>query len=266
MHPMLNIAVRAARAAGKILVKNFGETASYKAQMKSHNDWVTALDQAAEEAIVATIRKSYPDHSILAEESGLTEGKDADVQWIIDPLDGTTNYLRGIPHFCISIAVAIKGSVQHAVVYDPMREDLFTASKGAGAQLNGKRLRVSGMKDLNGTMLATGFPFKNKTLLPVHQGIFADLFEQVADMRRAGAAALDLAYVASGKFDGFWEFGLKSWDIAAGDLLVREAGGIVTEFNGGHGYLKSGNIVAGTPKVVQQILSKARPHLPKSLA
>lgn len=148
MHPMLNIAVRAARAAGKILTKNFGEQADFKAQMKSHNDWVTALDKAAEEAIIATIRKSYPQHSILAEESGLQTGTDADVVWIIDPLDGTTNYLRGIPHFAISIAISIKGVVQHGVVYDPMREDLFTASRGAGAQLNGKRLRVTPIKDL----------------------------------------------------------------------------------------------------------------------
>jgi len=263
---MLNIAVRAARAAGKILVKNFGETANFKAQMKSHNDWVTALDQAAEEAIIATIRKSYPDHGFIAEESGVQVGKDADVQWLIDPLDGTTNYLRGIPHFAISIAVLVKGTVHHAVVYDPMREDLFTASRGAGAQLNGKRLRVSGLKDTGGALLATGFPFKNKSILPAYQAIFADLFESAADMRRSGAASLDLAYVAAGNFDGFWEFGLQPWDIGAGELLVREAGGIVTEFNGGHDYLKSCNIVAGAPKVVKDILGKARPHLPKTLA
>jgi len=266
MHPMLNIAVRAARAAGKILTKNFGEKADFKAQMKTHNDWVTALDKAAEEAIIAVIKKSYPKHSILAEESGLQTGADADVTWIIDPLDGTTNYLRGIPHFAISIAVAVKGVVQHAVVYDPLREDLFTATRGAGAQRNDKRIRVSNAKDLQSTVLATGFPFKNKTLLPVHQAIFADLFEPVADMRRGGAAALDLAYVASGILDGFWEFGLQPWDTAAGDLLVREAGGIVSDFRGGHDYQKHGNIVAGAPKVVKELLGVARPHLPKNLA
>ncbi|MEX1222729.1 MAG: inositol-1-monophosphatase [Idiomarina sp.] len=265
MHPMLNIAVRAARAAGKIVTKNFGEKADFKAQMKSHNDWVTAIDKAAEEAIIAVIRKSYPKHSILAEESGLQEGSDADVTWVIDPLDGTTNYLRGVPHFAISIAITMKGVVQHAVVYDPMREELFTATRGAGAQLNDKRLRVSNAKDLQSTLLATGFPFKNKTLLPAYQGIFSDLFEHVADMRRGGSAALDLAYVASGRFDGFWEFGLQQWDTAAGDLLVREAGGIVTDFRGGHDYQQNGNIVAGAPKVVKEILSMARPHLPTSL-
>jgi myo-inositol-1(or 4)-monophosphatase len=265
MHPMLNIAVRAARAAGKILVKNFGVQADYNVQQKSQNDFVSEIDKAAEQAIVRAILKVYPDHSIQAEESGEIIGKDADHLWIIDPLDGTTNYLRGIPHFAISIAYAVKGVVQCGLVYDPLREELFTATRGAGAALNDKRLRVTAQRDLNGALLATGFPFKRKDLSSNYLAIFAELFTEVADMRRNGSAALDLAYVASGRIDGFWEFGLQPWDIAAGALMVREAGGLVTEFNGGHNFMQNGNVVAGNPKVVQGILSKARAHLPASM-
>lgn len=265
MHPMLNIAVRAARAAGKILVKNFGVEADYNVQQKSQNDFVTEIDKAAEQAIVRAILKVYPDHSIQAEEGGEISGKDADHLWIIDPLDGTTNYLRGIPHFAISIAYAVKGVVQCGLVYDPLREELFTATRGAGAALNDKRLRVAKQRDLNGALLATGFPFKRKDLTTNYMAIFNELFTDVADMRRNGAAALDLAYVACGRIDGFWEFGLQPWDIAAGGLLVREAGGLVAEFNGGHKFMQSGNVVAGNPKVVQGILSKARAHLPASM-
>ncbi|MDX1525667.1 MULTISPECIES: inositol-1-monophosphatase [Idiomarinaceae] len=265
MHPMLNIGVRAARAAGKILVKNFGVEVDLNVEVKSQNDFVTELDKAAESAIIRTIQKAYPDHSFLAEESGELMGKDADHQWIIDPLDGTTNYLRGIPHFAISIAYSYKGQVQVAVVYDPLREELFTATKGAGAQLNGKRLRVKAQRDLNGALLATGFPFKRKDMTKEYLAVFAALFEHVGDMRRNGAAALDLAYVAAGRIDGFWEFSLKPWDIAAGQLIVREAGGLVADFAGGHSFMTSGHTVAGNPKVVQHLLTKARPHLPESL-
>ncbi|MDX1705317.1 inositol-1-monophosphatase [Pseudidiomarina sp.] len=265
MHPMLNIAVRAARVAGKILVKDFGVEVDLNVQVKSQHDFVTELDKAAESAIVRNILKVYPDHSILAEEGGEIIGNDADHQWIIDPLDGTTNYLRGIPHFAISIAYQYKGSVQAAVIYDPLREELFTATKGAGVQLNGKRLRVKSQRDLNGALLGTGFPFKRKDLTPQYQAVFGALFEQVSDMRRGGSAALDLAYVAAGRMDGFWEFSLQPWDIAAGALMVREAGGLVTDFAGGHGFMESGHVVAGNPKVVQGILSKARPHLPVSM-
>ncbi|CUA86613.1 inositol-1-monophosphatase [Pseudidiomarina woesei] len=265
MHPMLNIAVRAARAAGKILVKNFGVEVDLNVQTKSQNDFVTELDKAAESAIIRTIQKAYPDHSFLAEESGEQVGKEADHKWIIDPLDGTTNYLRGVPHFAISIAYLYKDVVQAAVVYDPLREELFTASKGQGAQLNGKRIRATKQRDLNGALLATGFPFKRKDMTKDYLAVFSALFEHTADMRRSGSAALDLVYVANGRIDGFWEFSLKPWDIAAGQLIVREAGGIVTDFAGGHGFMRSGNVVAGNPKVVQHLLTKARPHLPESL-
>src|SRR5690554_1895507 len=265
MHPMLNIAVRAARAAGKILVKNFGVEVDLNVQTKSQNDFVTEIDKAAESAIIRAIQKAYPDHSFLAEEGGEVVGKDSEHQWIIDPLDGTTNYVRGIPHFAVSIAYLHKGVVQVAVVYDPLREELFSASRGQGVQLNGKRLRVTKQRDLNGALLATGFPFKRKDISKEYLAIFADLFEHTADMRRSGSAALDLAYVANGRIDGFWEFSLQPWDIAAGQLLVREAGGIVTDFAGGHDFMRSGNVVAGNPKVVQHLLTKARPHLPASM-
>ncbi|ASG65148.1 inositol-1-monophosphatase [Idiomarina piscisalsi] len=258
MHPMLNIAVRAARAAGKILVKNFDQGNPVEAESKGLNDWVTDMDKAAEQAIINTIKKSYPDHGIIAEESGTQAGTENDFQWVIDPLDGTTNYMRGIPHFCISIALLHKGSVQQAVVYDPIREELFTASRGAGAQLNGRRLRISPKVELKGAILSTGFPFKMKSRLPEYLEMFNKLFEHCADVRRAGAAALDLAYVAAGRHDAFWEMGLKPWDILAGELLVREAGGIVSDFQGGHNYVQSGNIAAGAPKALKQMLAKIR--------
>ena len=215
------------------------------------------MDKAAEQAIINTIKKSYPDHGIIAEESGTQAGKENDFQWVIDPLDGTTNYMRGIPHFCISIALLHKGSVQQAVVYDPMREELFTASRGAGAQLNGRRLRISPKVELKGAILSTGFPFKMKSRLPEYLEMFNKLFEHCADVRRAGAAALDLAYVAAGRHDAFWEMGLKPWDILAGELLVREAGGIVSDFQGGHNYVQSGNI-ARVQKALKQMLAQIR--------
>lgn len=264
MHAMLNIAVRAARAAGRVAVKSFNEPQHLEVQSKGLHDYVTNVDKACEQVIISTILKSYPDHQILAEESG-ESGAQGDYQWIIDPIDGTTNFMRGIPHFCISIALAHKGTVQHAVVYDPVREEMFTASRGAGAQLNGYRIRVSGGKDLNGALLATGFPFRMKHFLPDYQKVFNKFFEQAADVRRAGAAALDLAYVAAGRFDGFWEAGLNIWDTAAGELLVREAGGVVTDFAGGMNHTKSGNIVAGAPKVLQAMVTQMRPLLPDAM-
>ncbi|MCH8502307.1 MAG: inositol-1-monophosphatase [Aliidiomarina sp.] len=264
MHAMLNIAVRAARAAGRLAVKSFNEPQHLEVQSKGLHDYVTNVDKACEQVIISTILKSYPGHQILAEESG-ESGVQGDYQWIIDPIDGTTNFMRGIPHFCISIALAYKGSVQHAVVYDPVREELFTASRGAGAQLNGFRIRVGGGKDLNGALLATGFPFRMKHFLPDYQAVFNKFFEQAADIRRAGAAALDLAYVAAGRYDGFWEAGLKIWDTAAGDLLVREAGGVVTDFGGGMNHAQSGNIVAASPRVLQAMVTQMRPLLPESM-
>lgn len=265
MHAMLNIAVRAARAAGRVLSQAYGEPQTFEIQKKSQNDFVTNIDKAAEHAIITTLLKSYPEHTILAEEAGVVGGHDSDYQWIIDPLDGTTNFIRGIPHFCVSIALSVKGVIQHAVIYDPLRDDLFTASRGAGAQLNGYRTRVTQPKSLEGALLATGFPFKHKEIFPHYQKVFQSFFEPAADIRRAGSAALDLAYVASGRLDGYWEFGLRPWDIAAGALIVRESGGLVTDFAGGTNHLKSGNIVAGSQKILQPMLVGMRQQLPEDL-
>ncbi|RCU48780.1 MULTISPECIES: inositol-1-monophosphatase [Corallincola] len=266
MHPMLNIAVRAARSAGNIICRAYEQLDLVEAEQKSSNDFVTNVDREAEAAIVHAILKAYPDHQIIGEESGIHGSADSDYQWIIDPLDGTTNFLRGVPHFSVSIALKVKGSLDQALVFDPMRNELFTASRGAGAQLNGYRLRCSNAKELTGTLLATGFPFKQKHYLENYLNIFTTFFNQAADIRRAGSAALDLAYVAAGRYDGFWEIGLKPWDTAAGELLVKEAGGLVLDFTGGHNHVESGNVVAGSPKVVKDMLQGMRPHLTPALS
>ncbi|SIQ13531.1 myo-inositol-1(or 4)-monophosphatase [Aeromonas sp. RU39B] len=266
MHPMLNIAVRAARNAGQVIVKAFSQPENIEAMQKGSNDFVTNVDREAEAAIIYTIKKSYPEHSIIGEESGEVAGSNADYQWIIDPLDGTTNFIKGIPHFCVSIALRVKGRTEQAVVYDPIRDELFTATRGSGAQLNGYRIRTGKAKDLAGTVLATGFPSKQKHQIEPYLKMFQALFIECSDIRRAGSAALDLAYVAAGRVDGFWEMGLKPWDTAAGELLAREAGAIVTDFVGGHNYENSGNIVAGNPRVVKEMLGKLREHLPDTLA
>ncbi|MCM2680153.1 inositol-1-monophosphatase [Echinimonas agarilytica] len=266
MHPMLNIAVRAARAAGSVILKGYEQLDRIETEIKGTNDFVTNIDRDAEQAIIQTIKKAYPDHNVVAEESGITDGADKDFQWIIDPLDGTTNFVRGVPHFAVSIALKFKGKLDQAVVYDPIRDELFTASRGAGAQLNGYRIRVSKAQDLKGTLLGTGFPFKAKHHFPAYQAMFAELFEDAADIRRAGSAALDMAYVAAGRLDGFWEIGLKPWDTAAGELLVREAGGIICDFAGGHNHSVSGNTVAASPRVTQRILKAIKPHLGEGLA
>jgi len=260
MQPMLNIAVRAARNAGKIIARAYEQLDLVQAELKGTNDFVTNIDREAEDSIIYTIKSSFPDHSFVAEESGVTEG-DSKYQWIIDPLDGTTNFIKGIPHFAVSIALKVDGKLEQAVIFDPIRGELFTASRGAGAQLDGKRIRVSKAKDLAGTLLATGFPFKQKNQTAAYTAIFSDLFLQVADMRRAGSAALDLAYVAAGRMEGFWEMGLKPWDTAAGQLIAKEAGAVISDFEGGDNYDKSGNIVVAPPKVLGAILKTIRPHL-----
>ena len=264
MQPMLNIAVRAARNAGKIIARAYEQLDLVQAELKGTNDFVTNVDREAEEAIISTIKTSFPDHSFVAEESGITEG-DSKYKWIIDPLDGTTNFIKGIPHFAVSIALKVNGKLEQAVIFDPIRGELFTASRGAGAQLDGKRIRVSKAKDLSGTLLATGFPFKQKHQTTAYLAIFSDLFLQVSDMRRAGSAALDLAYIAAGRMEGFWEMGLKPWDTAAGQLIAKEAGAVISDFEGGDNFDKSGNIVVATPKVLGAILKTIRPHLNEGL-
>ncbi|NNJ94740.1 MAG: inositol-1-monophosphatase [Halobacteria archaeon] len=264
MHPMLNIAVRAARSAGNVISRSMARLDSISVQVKERNDFVTEVDRDAENEIIAILRKAYPDHAILAEESGQTSGDD--FQWIIDPLDGTTNFLHGFPQFAVSIALRHKGRLEQAVVYDPLSQELFTATRGDGAMLNDRRLRVSNRTGLEGALLGTGFPFRAQHHLDTYLDMFRALFPQTAGIRRAGSAALDLAYVAGGRLDGFWEIGLSTWDMAAGVLLIQEAGGLSSDFSGGHNHLESGNLVAGNPKVFAEILKTIRPHVTPDLA
>lgn len=257
MHPMLNIAVRAARSAGDFIARSFESQIILETEKKGDNDYVTQIDVEAEKIIISKIKQSYPDHTFVGEESGLTEG-DAEYKWVIDPLDGTTNFIKGIPHFCVSIALMHKGKLDQAVVFDPIRSELFSASKGSGAQLNNFRLRVNTGKDMTDSLLATAFPFKNKDELPEALRRFESIFAECGDVRRTGSAALDMAYVAAGRLDGYWEKGIKPWDIAAGELLVREAGGLVTDFAGGHDHMQKGEVVAGHPKLLQLMVKKLK--------
>lgn len=252
MHPMLNIATRAARAAGDSIVRELDRVGDLSVDIKGKNDFVTEVDRNAEHIIIETIKNSYPEHSFLGEESGKTG--DSEYLWIIDPLDGTTNFLHGIPHFAVSIALEYRGRLDQAVVYDPVKQELFTASKGKGAQLNNKKIRVSSQKTLDGALLATGFPFGDNPEVEAFIESFRALYPKISGIRRAGVASLDLAYVACGRLDGFWEFGLKPWDIAAGALLIQEAGGINSEISGGLNFLESGNIVSANPKLLKEIL------------
>ncbi len=263
MHPMLNIAVRAARNAGNIIVRAMEHIDRLNITTKSENDFVTEVDRAAEQEIIRTIRKAFPGHGILAEESGSISGDN--YTWIIDPLDGTTNYLHGFPQFSVSIALQHKQVLEQAVIYDPLRQELFTASRGRGAQLNERRIRVTSRSSLDGSLLGTGFPFKQQQYLDAYLETFKALFPMSAGIRRAGSAALDLAYVAAGRMDGFWEIGLNPWDMAAGILLIEEAGGFVCDFGGEKDYFKTGNVVAANPKLMKQILEKIQPHLPVEL-
>ena len=252
MNGMLNIAVRAARKAGDIIVRSCDRLDKLKVTVKSANDYVTEVDKRAEQAIIETLLKAYPDHSILAEESGSHSGND--IEWIIDPLDGTTNFLHGIPQYAISIACRHKNKLEHAVVYDPIKDELFTASRGEGAQLNNKRIRVSQCKDQHGALFGTGIPFRELDYLDNYLNMMKALIPNSAGIRRAGSAALDLAYVAAGRFDGFWEYKLNPWDMAAGILLVEEAGGLVGDFSGGFDYFKTGNVIAANPKLFKHML------------
>jgi myo-inositol-1(or 4)-monophosphatase len=268
MHPALNIAIKAARRAGQIINRASNDIDLLKVASKSPNDYVTEVDRAAEAAIIETLQEAYPGYGILAEESGLTAGKgdrDADYQWIIDPLDGTTNFIHGLPQYAISIALTKGGMVEQAVVFDPNRNELFTASKGAGAFLNERRIRVSRRTKLGEALIGTGFPYRMFDKIDLYLSIFKELAEKTAGQRRPGAAALDLAYVACGRYDGFWEFGLSPWDMAAGALLISEAGGLVSDLRGEANYLDTGNIVAGTPKIFLPLLKIIEERLPESV-
>lgn len=263
MHPMLNIAVRAARQAGSLILRSMQHVDHLDVITKGLNDYVSDVDRLAEKEILNVIHKAYPDHAIMAEESGNT-GKNETV-WIIDPLDGTTNFLHGFPHFCVSIAVSIRGKIEHAVIFDPLRDELFTASRGAGAQVNDRRLRVGKRKELTGALIGTGFPFKYPQHHAAYFGMFADVFPLVTDLRRTGSAALDLAYVAAGRLDGYWEIGLENWDLAAGSLLVEEAGGSVTDFSGNDQLMDKGHVIAAGLKLHKQLQKTLAPHLGDAL-
>jgi myo-inositol-1(or 4)-monophosphatase len=259
MHPLLNTAVKAARRAGSIINRAALDRSKLQVQAKGKNDFVTQVDKAAENAIIDILRQAYPDHAILGEESGelaRNSGKDAaDYRWIIDPLDGTTNFIHGFPQYCVSIAVQYRGATAHGVVYDPTRNELFTASKGAGAFLDDRRVRVSKCVHLKDALVGTGFPFRESARLTLYMRQLRAVMTSASAVRRPGAAALDLAYVACGRMDAFWEMGLSSWDMAAGALMIKEAGGLVGDLAGEDGYLDKGEIAAATPRVFPQLLA-----------
>ncbi len=263
MNPMLNTAVKAARRAGSVILRSMDRLDTLKVDTKNKNDFVSDVDRKAEAEIIQILRQAYPRHSILAEENGTLDGNE--YQWIIDPLDGTTNYLYGFPVFAVSIALAHKGELIHAVVYDPLRDELFTASKGDGAMLNNRRLRTTPRKGLTSALLGTGFPFRDQQYLDLYIETFRTLNVDTAGIRRAGSAAIDLAYVAAGRLDGFWEIALKPWDMAAGALLVMEAGGVCSDFGGGKDFLESGNIIAGGLEVHQALVDTIQPIVSETL-
>jgi myo-inositol-1(or 4)-monophosphatase len=257
MQPLLNIAVNAARQAGDIITRHADQLDRIQITEKSPHDYFSEVDVKAEQMIIQTIHKAYPDHGIIAEESGLSQS-DAECVWIIDPLDGTSNYLHGFPFYAVSIAVQIKNRIEHAVVYDPVRHECFAATRGRGARLNDRRLRVSKQTQLSAAMLGAGLQNKRGTHQPAFSTI-QSLFDQCASVRRTGSVALELAYVASGRLDGFFGFGLQSWDIAAGCLLIQESGGLISDHEGGDHYLKHGNAIAGTPKVFKSLMQLLHP-------
>ncbi len=263
MHALLNIAVRAARRAGEVIVRSLNSLEALTITSKGRNDFVSEVDRAAEAEIIAIIRRHYPDHAVLAEESGASG--EHETLWIIDPLDGTTNFLHGFPVFAVSIACQQRGRLEHAVVYDPMRQELFTASRGGGAHLDNRRIRVSKQRTLEGSLIGTGFPFRSDArYVDAYFAMLKAATQNTAGIRRPGAAALDLAYVAAGRIDGFWEFGLSPWDTAAGTLLVQEAGGHIGTLTGAE-YRQGGNVIAGTPKVYTALLELFAPFVPEEL-
>ena len=259
-HPLLTIAVRAARRAGDLMVRSFDRVDTLEVFVKGRNEFVSEIDRKAEDDILQTIRRNYPEHAILAEESG--RHGDDEVLWIIDPLDGTTNYLHGLPQFAVSIACQVRGRLEIGVIYDPMRQELYTAVRGAGAQLDGKRIRVSQRTDLATALIGTGFPFRHDLAdLDRYLAMFRDVIKATAGVRRPGSAALDLAYVAAARYDGFWESGLKPWDIAAGALMIQEAGGLVSDLDGSGDWLDTGAVLAGNPKIHTALQKLLKPHL-----
>jgi myo-inositol-1(or 4)-monophosphatase len=260
MHPMLNTAVKAARRAGNIINRGARELDLLTVSVKGPKDFVTEVDRAAESAIVEVLLDAYPDHAILAEE-GTAKGANPDAEnvWIIDPLDGTTNFLHGFPQYCVSIALSQRGQVTQGVIYDPVRNDLFTATRGRGAYLNERRIRVSRRQHLRDSLIGTGFPFRDGGYLETYLRMMKTMIEQTAGLRRPGSAALDLAYVGAGFYDGFWEVGLNPWDVAAGSLVIQEAGGLIGDLAGESEFMKSGQVIAGNPRIFAQIVNVLAP-------
>jgi myo-inositol-1(or 4)-monophosphatase len=263
MHPMLNIAVKAARRAGNLIHRAADNLDHLTVTKKSHADYVSEVDRAAERIIIEALKEAYPSHAILAEESG-AQGE-SEYLWIIDPLDGTTNFLHGVPQYAVSIGLQHNGILTQAVIYDPTKNDLFTASRGRGAFRNDKRLRVSKRKEMADSLIGTGFPYSNFDHMDPYMDIVRDVMQKSSGIRRAGAASLDLAWTAAGRYDGFFETGLKPWDMAAGVLLITEAGGMVSDLHGSDTFLKSGHICAGNPEIHQQLLHIISPHLTSGL-
>jgi myo-inositol-1(or 4)-monophosphatase len=261
MHPMLTTAVKAARRAGNVITRGARDLDLLTVTAKGPKDFVSEVDRAAEAAIVETLLGAYPDHAIHAEE-GTERGRNPDAEhvWIIDPLDGTTNFLHGFPQYCVSIALAHRGVVTQGVIYDPVRNDLFTATRGRGAFLNDRRMRVSRRAHLRDCLIGTGFPFRDGSYLDTYLAMMKAVVIQTAGLRRPGAAALDLAYVAAGFYDGFFEIGLNAWDVAAGSLLVLEAGGLVGDLGGEGNYLYGGEVIAATPKAFAQLVNLLAPY------
>lgn len=262
-HAFVNTAIEAAHKAGDLLIRYRDRVDSIPVERKARGDYASEVDKAAESLIRGELKKRYPEHAVLGEEHGAISGDEH--VWLIDPIDGTSNYLRGIPHYAVSIALAIRGRVEHGVVYDPVRDELFAASRGAGATLNNRRIRVSGRTTLSTAVLGMAFPFRHRKLVPAYRAMFDELFAQCEDVRRAGAASLDLAYVAAGRLDGYWELALKPWDTAAGALLVQEAGGVVMDIAGGDNWLKSGHIIAAPFKLMTPLRKAIQPHLTEAL-
>jgi myo-inositol-1(or 4)-monophosphatase len=256
MHPMLNTAIKAARKAADVIQYGARNLDRLTIDNKGPGDYVSDIDKGAEAAIVDILLEAYPTHGIMAEEgSGATRGNpNSDFVWVIDPLDGTTNFLHGVPQYCVSIALKEKNVITQGVIYDPSRNDLFTATRGSGAYLNNRRIRVSKQTKLRDCLIGTGFPFRDGAGFDEYLVQFKNLMPKCAGLRRPGAAALDLAYVAAGYFDGFWEMKLNQWDMAAGALLIQEAGGLVTGIDGEDTYMESGAIVAATPKIFPELL------------
>lgn len=260
MHPLLNVADRAARKAGDIIIRSMDRLDLIKKEEKSPHDYVTDVDRRAEQEIIDIIKKHYPDHAIIAEESGHIPGQE-DYTWIIDPLDGTTNFIHGFPHFCVSIAIQHKNRIEHGLIYDPVKQEVFSATRGSGALLNQKRLRVPDRRPFDEALISTGLPYRDTERLGFQLKILHAIQIEACDIRRTGSAALDLAYVAAGRFDGYWELGLKLWDIAAGALIVQEAGGLVSGLGGYENHLETGDILAANPKVFKRMLQIMKPVL-----